>query len=546
MKSKRLVSMVALALALTGCKTTPATSSTTNHSSSSSSAEKASSSSSSKATSSTSKAMEKEDYKDKLDELIAALGEKKGYTLTYASGNVEKIIGEEAFLQYGTSSSGTAFRNGILKNGQQGYFSYTVENNAVSLQKALSPNKDAKIADMYEAMIGDTAYDLSGLTGLKQDANYWDTFTSKTATDIAIVAPIATGYTVSQLTARDYSIKQFSVQLDNDLKGFSVNIGMLDAKQVSHDVSFTIAAIGEATTDDVVSAYLASPVVAPAPTAFSTAMQGYMTELVNEVIPITGFTVGMSENAYNTEGNAYSSGDTLSTVQINDYFCGDITDAYKATLIASNWVYTGTNTSGTLFFKKTISANSLADRKGEIYYEVAVQYNSGSTWNDTKKLVYPNGLFIVAVLGKIEAGFTTASVADANTYLAGFDYTDGAAEPKNLLPALPFAQADVTNFQLINETVLAQAKISTSVQTYVEVSGKLADEATAITTLNGYITTLSGLGYTAGTTLSTSSLVSLSSYTAGTYANGVHKGLVVRIGLDSTAKDGTFTIIFAY
>src|SRR5574344_1550328 len=96
MKSKRLVSMVALALALTGCKTTPATSSTTNHSSSSSSAEKASSSSSSKATSSTSKAMEKEDYKNKLDELIAGLGEKKGYTLTFASVNVEKIIGEEA------------------------------------------------------------------------------------------------------------------------------------------------------------------------------------------------------------------------------------------------------------------------------------------------------------------------------------------------------------------------------------------------------------------------------------------------------------------
>lgn len=75
---------------------------------------------------------------------------------------------------------------------------------------------------------------------------------------------------------------------------------------------------------------------------------------------------------------------------------------------------------------------------------------------------------------------------------------------------------------------------------------KLADEATAITTLNGYITTLAGLGYTAGTALSTTSLTSTTSYKVGTYANGVYKGLVVRIDLDSTAKDGTFTIIFAY
>jgi hypothetical protein len=542
MKSKRLVGLLILALGLTGCKNTTSASS----SSPSSSSEKASSSSSSKAASSTSKEMEKEDYKAKLDDLLAALGEKKGYTLTAASGNVEKIIGEEAFLQYGTTSAGVAFKNGILKNGDQGYFSYEVENNAVVLQKGLSPNKDAKIIDIFEAFFGSSAYDLSGLTGLKQDANYWDTFTTKTATDIAIVAPIATGYTVSQLTSYDYSIKQFSVQLDSDLKGFSVNIGMLDAKQVSHDVSFAISAIGAATTDDVVSAYLASPVAVAAPTAFSAAMQGYMTELVNEVIPISGFTAGMSERVYNTEGETYSSGDTLGYTTIQDCFCGDITDAYKATLIANSWVYMGQNTSGTLFFKKTITATSLADRKGEIYYELAVQYYGTSSMNDTQKLIYSNGLFIVGVYGKMEGAYSTDSVDDANTYLAGFNYTDGAAEPKNLLPALPFVQADVTNFKFVDGIAAAQAKLSSSVKAYVVVSGKLADEATAITTLNGYITTLAGLGYTAGTALSTTSLTSTTSYTAGSYAKGYFKSLAVTITLDSTAKDGTFTILFAY
>jgi len=538
MKKRLLQTLLLLSVSLSGCKATVATSSSV--SSSSKDSEKTSTSdkqiqtSSSTSTSSTSdaggdSAKTAAEYETELEGYMSSLSNKSSVTLTRtgewnvkymdnASGEVKTYLGSKA------SNPGV----GILKRAE-GFFNFTVASRAVVLGDFLTPNTTLDITEFDDL----TPYDFGNAEYTQDDAKP-GTFTSDDAILCGVLMKeLYSGYA----TINNGVVNSFTVSLTANVKdGFKVSYDVIGTKsgKTLASLSFTLSNIGS-TTDAAVTKVMNDTTPIAAPTAFPTASSTTMAEL-SAPIPLSGLTYGM---AYQDLTN--SDGDTVGGV-IMDYASGDISNAYSLALLSQGYVAPaagGTTTAYNHIAQNMVISSHTPESRDYVY----CKYIPASSLTDaTEKKLYTKGVFLIEYWN--DTFFELNTAADITTYFGTLDYQNDA-KTSSIVP-LPGFLGAATSLTLYD---YASQLTGSGYDYYATLGGAFADQATAITDLNAYLTTLAGLGYvplssstTAITYLSTSVTSCQIAYKGTTYSAKKYKGFVVAAQIDTSGK---FQILFA-
>jgi hypothetical protein len=535
MKKRLLQTLLLLSVSLSGCKATAVTSSV---SSSSKDSEKTStsdkqiqtpSSSSSASDAGGDGAKTAADYETELEGYLSSLANKSSVTLTKtgewnvkyldnASGEVKTYLGSNA------SNPGV----GILKRAE-GFFNFTVASRAVVLEDFLTPNTTLDITEFDDL----TPYDFGNAEYTQDDAKP-GTFTSDDAILCGVLLKeLYSGYA----TIKNAVVNSFTVSLTANVKdGFKVSYDVVGTKsgKTLASISFTLSNIGS-TTDAAVTKAMNDTTALPAPTAFPTASSTTMAELTTP-IPLTGLTYGM---AYQDLTN--SDGDTVGGV-IMDYASGDISSAYNLALLSQGYVAPaagGTTTAYSHIAQNQVIATHTPESGDYVYCKFLP---ASSLTDATEKKLYTKGVFLIEYWN--DTFFELNTAADITTYFGTLDYKNDA-KTGSIVP-LPGFLGGATSLTLYDYA----SQLGTSgYDYYATLGGAFADQATAITDLNAYLTTLAGLGYvplsssaTEIAYLSTSVTACQIAYKGTTYSAKKYKGFVVAAQIDTS---GNFQILFA-
>lgn len=347
--------------------------------------------------------------------LVAKMIETKSYTVskyyqvvgkdsrTDVSTGMSKQFGPKALAQYNPETG--AFLSGELINGEQGVFSFSIDNGSFVLGDfdKLCGNKD--IDDLYY-----TPLTFSNMENWykKNGSNAYESMDPDTLQAISTVSGL-TAMASSMGIAFDFQAATATVEGDVITivmdAYFDIEMGPVAAAKV------VISDIGK-TNNEVVANYLKSPTNVAPSTAWSATQLAEINTYFGSSKAIELPFPNKATYALSVTGQpAYQE------VMIRDYLAGDIRGNYGAQLIRAG--FENITESGD---KANVYQKEVTDSDGLSTYTLYVSYSSQSTLAETygteTASLFPNGLFqIEGVYSFSYTGITNGSLADVDSWL---------------------------------------------------------------------------------------------------------------------------------
>lgn len=355
---------------------------------------------------------------------------------------------------------------GVLVNGTQGIFDFTIENGAVVLGAIETVNSELLIPDAYY-----TPADLAG-TGDKWVAGIDDD--TWTSTDAALGGSILSldgysGYSSTGTFASTLVFNGDDVELECDYT---------PKKGTATTAKGVLTAVGT-TTNAVVTAYLASPSVLPNPSGWTPDQKTALDGFLGTAIPFpTGATYAMS---FSSDKDTM---DEVSGFTITDFASGDIVDSYKAQIEAAGWTYSAdrstpeadiTNWGYAMYLYEKPLSDATATT-GAMIYSLQVDFIPTSALDEGQRVYYPNGQMQIIVNTYQKPFIKDITADELNTYYAGIkDSSD-----KAILPTFTFGE-EATKITLTDNTATINHLYGMDIMTnYSVVDITIADETKAV------------------------------------------------------------------
>jgi hypothetical protein len=521
-----------LFVSLSGCAGTTsssaaASSSAASSAAASSAAASSSAAESSSAASSSSSVASSVNYAAILNTFLAPLAN-DNYTLTINDYVTYQQLGTKAVYKTYLGDYASNGNAGYVLNGSQGLFRFSLAaDGSFVIGNCLSPAGATKL----------TAYCFD-ITAIAPTEASWKHTEGEdyifTTSDVTIGTTLANvggyGSYTSKATA-------FATTLTIDEAKTSATFATtMTYNKKDYTIAGAISLIGS-TSIAAVDAYIAAPATLVAPKAWKSDTQTGMTSLINEVLPFpSGVSYATSESMTTDDSGA------VSDITFQDFASGDISEAYKAALVADGWTLSESRTDveaeiaqyGYAMYMYEKVKTPATSTMGPLCYTVQVDFIAKDILDLSSKALYPNGVFQVICTVYQNPLITNVSVAELNTYYATIKKTDGTAA----LPTLTLG-SEVTKIVLTDYTAMASANFGLAFTNYSDAKLSIADKATAVSDVTTIEASLSAAGLTSsGDDFATTGSVTYSlvddafpdgfsiSFTLGAHADGSYNGVL--------------------
>ncbi|MBQ8142129.1 MAG: hypothetical protein IJ194_03100 [Bacilli bacterium] len=444
---------------------------------------------------------------------------------------------EAMFIDY---AEGTDY--GLIRNLDQGLFSYDIVDGKLELGTLISTNKDYRPVDYMPSP--------SRLVSFGVDA--WTELGNRqyTTTDWDLQSLLASfaGYTLKKGTVAgrtkkdkvENCILEISDSVTEKVK-ISASVVPYDTTVDSYSFSFTLGEI-TATESEEVDAYLENPTILVAPTAFTKEEEKMMTQACGEVLPFfDGFTF-----AYES-GGAFNSKKECTDFQILDYGAGDKSEEYGKLLEENGWIYseeysdpTGKEEGYPIFIYEKIKQEA-TDYSPKMVYQVQVDFwMPAKTSSDYQRL--QNGMFQIFA-GTFVYPATIYGQSNINLYMnSQFQKEDKTP----LFPDFNFDESKIQNMVFVDYTATANHNYGSHVyDAYDRIDASCDSRDTAVAQLSAYGDLLAQEGFTKidnanyefdgsyhmiGYSISTETFKNLNVYLELAYENGeFNNGILILI-----------------
>jgi len=278
-------------------------------------------------------------------------------TVTEQGYMVAKYLGEAELVTYDEAPDDPT---GLLFNGDQGVFDYTVADNQVVIGQAAgsgtSFKEDFSTPYQLSQLASDVTVPASGYTYTVDPTSYFAAYAI--AIDDWNPAYAIYGY-----------VDSMSLTIQSDLSGASITY------KLNSTYSYTITSVGS-TADAVVEAYMANPIAQPARTAFTSDFLAGAANLFGEGNEVP-FPSGLATELFRNDVTFADDNVTVESLSFSEFKAGDISESYAIILLADGFVAaTGTDYYGdeVTYYEKELSPETATI--GKSVMDIAFSYDS--------------------------------------------------------------------------------------------------------------------------------------------------------------------------
>lgn len=415
---------------------------------------------------------------------------------------VAKYFGAAKLVTY---EEGGEDPSGLIQNGEQGVFEYSVENDAIVIgQAAGSGSFKEDYINPYQLtkLSANVTVPSSGYTYTVDPSSYFAAY----AIGIDDWNPAYALYGL---------VDSMSLKIEQDISSATITY-----KLDTTTASYTISDIGT-TTDAKITDYVASPVLQSPRTAFTSAFSEAAVSLFGAGVVIP-FPTGAATALFRDDVVFADDNVTAQSLSFSEFQAGDISQSYIDILTAAGYVeVTGTDAYGSEFtaYEKTLVDETATAGKTVIRISVAFDADSSEFDATIESYSYP----------KVYEG---VDFTKANEIIGTYNSSAAKAFPL-------FATSEKVTAVHVEDYASIQA-----CKLFIDVTIAIAAEADA----NAYVTSLTSLATAAGFVLATTYTWATDGYeelnlgdnlsilVAGKYDdNGAYAGSIIVELSDSTA-----------